>query len=56
LGRGRPGRRIKDLRFADHIDLLTETEDLQKLTKKLYLIMVNKEKVNVMANEERCSG
>jgi hypothetical protein len=33
------GRRIKDLRFADDIDLLTETkEDLQKLTTKLYEI------------------
>jgi hypothetical protein len=29
------GRRIKDLRFSDDTDLLTETEDLQKLTTKL---------------------
>jgi hypothetical protein len=50
------GRRIKDLRFADDIDLLTETEeDLQKLTTKLYEnkksygIMINKEKTKVMA-------
>ena len=31
------GRRIKDLRFADDIDLLIATEeDLQKLTTELY--------------------
>ncbi len=49
------GRRIKDLRFADDIDLLTETEeDLQKLATELYEsgksygLMINKEKTKVM--------
>ena len=48
------GRRIKDLRFADDIDLLTETEDLQKLTTELYEsgksygLTINKEKTKVM--------
>ena len=46
------GRSIKDIRFADDISLLTETEeDLQKLTTELYEsgksygLMINKEKM-----------
>ena len=49
------GRKIKDLRFADDIDLLAENEeDLQKLTTELhesgksYGLMINKGKTKVM--------